>query len=377
MTFEPIRLDRVEFAAVVATPWTEWTFARLHATSGASADVELGSDRIVSRLLADQVSVLRGAAIAGEADVITMLGVDEARLKDSLSSATAMGALRSGVIILQAMENGITLTERLGGKSQVSVPLYANINRSLFATRRTVADFAKAAERAVTDGFRAVKCAPFDEVGSHHRSKEAVRQAEMGIRRVAAVRAAVGPSVAVMVDCHGRFDIDSAVIVGDKLGELGIEWFEEPIRPNRDPFGSAQIASRVPMTVAGGEMGYGKELFASLIRNGAVNVIMPDVMYCGSVSVAVRAGIAAVNTGSGVSLHSPSGPVSLLTGGHATAAISGAMPLEHAVHEVDWRADLLTPPERIEHGRLQLPPSPGLGANLNWDLLRRIGRVWK
>ena len=107
-----------------------------------------------------------------------------------------------------------------------------------------------------------------------------------------------------------------------------------------------------------------------------MKIIMPDVKYCGGAAVAARAGRAAIDAGGGVSLHSPSGPVSLLASGHVTASVAGAMPLEHAVHEADWRADLLSPPERVENGRLHLPPGAGLGAGLDWDELRRRGRAW-
>jgi len=130
------------------------------------------------------------------------------------------------------------------------------------------------------------------------------------------------------------------------------------------------------MTVAGGEMGYGEEVFADLIEWKAVEVIMPDVMFCGGAAVAARSGRAAIIKGGGVSLHSPSGPVSLLTGGHVTASIPGAMALEHAVHEAEWRADLLTPAERVEDGCLHLPSAAGLGAELDWEFLRQVGRVW-
>ena len=375
MTSDPVRLHSVESATVVVTPWTEWTFARLRAVSGASADVEITTAGDVARLVAEQVDVLKGAAIPGEADVPRLLGVDERRLSGDLPLATAVSALRTGVSIIQAVEDGITLTEALGGEPPRSVPLYANVNRGLFASQRTPADFAEAAERAVTEGFSAVKCAPFDEVTSDDGSGEAVRQARSGIQRVAAIRDSVGPNVTLMVDCHGRFDIESAVIVAEELAELGIGWFEEPVRPNVNPMGSARIAARVPMTVAGGEMGYGEGMFADLIASAAVRVIMPDVMFCGGAAVAARSGMAAIDAGGEVSLHSPSGPVSLLTGGHVTASVSGAMPLEHAVHEADWRGDLLIPPERVQDGRLRLSSSAGLGAELNWDLMRRIGRV--
>ena len=376
MKSDPVRLQSVEFASVVVTPWTEWAFARLRAARGAFADVEITADGDVVPLVAEMVDSLKGINIREEGDVPRLLGVDERRLRGDLAQATALSSLRTSVSIIQAVEEGRTLTERLGGEKRGSVQLYANINRGLFATSRTPADFTKAAERAVGEGFRAVKCAPFDEVAPGDDSDEAVRQARFGIQRVAAVREAVGLDVTLMVDCHGRFDVESAVVVAEELAELGVDWFEEPVRPNEHPADSARIAARVSMTVAGGEMGYGEEVFADLIERKAVEVIMPDVMFCGGAAVAARSGRAAIINGGGVSLHSPSGPVSLLTGGHVTASIPGAMALEHAVHETEWRADLLTPAERVEDGCLHLPSAAGLGAELDWEFLRRVGRVW-
>ena len=375
VTSDPVLLDSVEFGSVVATPRTEWTFARLRDARGASADVEITAGDPtagVARLLAEAVASLRGEAIAVESDVPGLLGLDGPRLRRDFAMATAVSALRTGVSVMQSMHDDVSLTEALGGETRASVPLYANINRGLFGTPRAPADFAMAAERAVREGFRAVKCAPFDEMSPG----SAVSRARPGIRRVAAVRDAVGPDVTLLVDCHSRFDVESAVIVAEELAGLGVDWFEEPVQPMEDPDGMARIASRVPVAVAGGEKGYGEELFADLVERGAVRIIMPDVKHCGGAAVASRAGRAAIDAGGGVSLHSPSGPVSLLASGHVTASMPGAMGLEHAVYEVDWRADLLSPPERVENGRLHIPPGVGLGAGLDWDELLRRGRVW-
>ena len=372
-----MRLDSVEFATIVVSPWTEWTFARLRAVGEASADVEIIADSDVVRLVGEQVDTLKGATLAGEADLPRKLGVDERRLKDDFALATSVSALRTGVSIIQAVEDGTSLTEALGGEPTDSVPLYANINRGLFATQRTPSDFAEAAERTVGEGFRAVKCAPFDEVSltmSPTKPSGRPGSAYSALLRSGTPWGRTFLSWSIVTVVSASFMM--AVIVAEELGELGVEWFEEPVRPNRDPAASARIAACVPMTVAGGEMGYGEELFADLIENASVKVIMPDVIFCGGAAVAARSGRAAIDAGGQVSLHCPSGPVSLLIGSHVTASMPGAMPLEHAVYEADWRADLLTPQERVEDGRLHLNPSPGLGAELNWGLLRRVGRVW-
>ena len=148
-----MRLNSVEFATVVVTPWTEWTFARLRAVGGAYADVEIIADSDVVRLVGEQVDTLKGATLAGEADLPRKLGVDERRLKDDFALATSVSALRTGVSIIQAVEDGTSLTEALGGEPTDSVPLYANINRGLFATQRTTSDFAEAAEANRGRGF--------------------------------------------------------------------------------------------------------------------------------------------------------------------------------------------------------------------------------
>ena len=85
MKSAPVRLQGVEFATVVVTPWTEWAFTRLRAEGGAFADVEMTADREVVRLVAEMFDSLKGVYIRGEADVPRLLGVDERRLRDDLA----------------------------------------------------------------------------------------------------------------------------------------------------------------------------------------------------------------------------------------------------------------------------------------------------
>ena len=162
-----------------------------------------------------------------------------------------------------------------------------------------------------------------------------------------------------------------------QLDQLDVGWFEEPLDPTKDAEGLALVARRVKMDIADGEGGYGQGFFAELLARGAAEIIMPDIQYCAGVAEAHRAAHKAVQSGHGVSLHSPSGPVSQLAGAHVTAAVPGALPLEHAVHEAPWRAELLSPPERIAGGRLWFPGGPGLGARLDHAVTSRYGRRWR
>ncbi len=207
--------------------------------------------------------------------------------------------------------------------------------------------------------------------------RAAVEAARIGIKRVAAIRSAIGSDVRLLVDCHRRFDVKSALIVAEELAKSDIGWFEEPVDTETEQDEMTEIAAKVSMPVAGGESLYEVEAFEELIKKGATHAIMPDVMFCGGASAAYRTSVLADRMGIGFSPHSPSGTVPLLTSGHVCAAAPKAMPLEHAVDEASWRHELLDPPERIEDSMLRIPPGPGLGATPNWSVIERRGRRWK
>ena len=377
---ERLKINRVRFAEVKASEVTTWTFVEVYDGEGTVATAEItcgGNTAEAVRLTAELVGRLRGHEIADEGDVEGMLGLAVSDMQANMALATAVSGLRTAVSDLRAQRRGITLTEELGGTPQESVLLYANVNRHLLTRDRSPVSFGRVAELAVSRGFGIVKCAPFDGVGPPSTRGEILDVARVGIERVAAVRAAVGDDVTVLVDCHSRFERHTAPLVAEQLAKSNIGWFEEPVEPTKDAEGLAEVAREVSMLTAGGESGYGREFFRAIVECGALNVVMPDVKYCGGLAEARAVGIAAMEAGGDVSLHSPSGPVSLIGGGHATAAMPGAIHLEHAVYEADWRAELVLPHERVEGGRLWMPDGAGLGAVLNEAVVERYGRYWE
>ena len=364
------------FASVPVAANTTWVFAVLSDGEGNSTTVEIGS-RPVADALGGLLSALEGDDVAGESEIESALGLTPAELRRDSTTGTAVSGIRTAAAQLSAMRQGVSLSAYLGARDGVdSVLLYANINRSLFATDRTPADFGRVAARAARAGFTTFKCAPFDEVSPPSSPDRILDDAAMGLDRVRAVRSAVGDGATVLVDCHSRFERDTAPVIADELAKLNVGWFEEPVQPRSDPDDLAAIARWARMPLAGGESGYGAEFFDSLLDGEAVSIVMPDIKHCGGAVEAVNIGRSARARGKGFSMHCPSGPISLLASGHATAALPDSLPLEHAVYEADWRAELITPPERVEGGRLWLTTGVGLGAELDWDLVRRFGRVW-
>ena len=390
---ETFTVSRVVFSAVSVRGGSEWVFVEVSDPDGCTGTAEISGPKATTEVpqkLAILAANLRGVPVSDEATIPDMLGLSVGSLRRNRVLATAVSGLRSAVLDAQARRAGVSLAEYLvgvlspskAGSRPRAVELYANINRSMRPdddgpVDRSPAAFARMAARARAAGFKTIKCAPFDEARAPFPSRGLPREARPGLERIAAVRDAIGGETTLLIDCHSRFDLQSALALEPELHALGVGWFEEPVDPIAYPDQLAQIRAVARMPVAGAEHGYGHALFESLIEGGSLDVVMPDVKYCGGAGEAASTGrlIESKRRGS-VSLHSPSGPISLLASAHVTAAFGGSLPLEHAIAEVPWRAEVIDPPERVENGSLVIPPGPGLGASLNHALLTACGRRW-
>ena len=348
---------------------TAWHFLEIqdgHGGFGLAEIVAQADGRDVLGAAARLADRLRGEALDSDRAVLEHLRLGEDDLVKDRVAASAVSSLRAAVADALARRAQLPLVEYLrmegglAGEVPDKVELYANINRSMLPDDYGPADrspdaFATAAATAVDAGFRTVKCAPFDECRSPFESTGLPPEADTGLERVRMVRQTIGDGVRLFIDCHSRFDIDSAIELGDELGSIGIDWFEEPVDPVRLTEDLLRIRDSVDLPFAGAEHGYGLSLFRSLIESEALDIVMPDVLHCGGPVEAFLIGceLESSNPGS-VSLHCPSGPVSLATSAHATAAFGNALPMEHAVNEVDWRAEVLEPRERVVDGHFEL-----------------------
>jgi galactonate dehydratase len=279
-------------------------------------------------------------------------------------AATAASAVEQALWDLRAQHEGVGLATLLGAAPEVeSVPLYANVNRA--TVDRSPAGFAANTARAVAEGFRSVKLAPFDEVAYGTPPDDRRRLAEPGLARVAAVRATVSPEVRVLVDCHCRFDVPSALEIAAALAELDVGWLEDPVPYEDGPEDVLAVRRAAPLPIATGERLIGAAAFVPFLEAGAADYYLPDVKHIGGIGELLKLAELSRDRGVWITPHNPSGPISTLASASALASVAHAAPLEFAWGEVAWRSSVLDPPERIEGGALVLPTGrPGLGARL-------------
>ncbi|MGE3267732.1 MAG: mandelate racemase/muconate lactonizing enzyme family protein [Chloroflexota bacterium] len=279
-------------------------------------------------------------------------------------AATAASAVEQALWDLRAQQEGLGLAALLGASPETrAVPLYANINRA--TVDRSPAGFAANAAQAVCEGFRTVKLAPFDEVVYDSLPGDRRRLAETGLARVAAVREAVGLEIRVLVDCHWRFDVASALSVGAALAELGVGWQEDPVPYEDGPEDTLAVRRASALPIATGERLISAAAFEPFLAVGAAEYYLPDVKHIGGIGELLKLAAASKDRGVWITPHNPSGPISTLASASALASVPHAAPLEFAWGEAAWRPEVLDPPERTEGGALVLPSGqPGLGARL-------------
>jgi len=372
-----LRVTGLELLPVRATDRTVWLFVRLRTDRGLTGLGEASdafgfantTKQDAARMEAELGAFFR--LVEGKSPLDIGLYRDQgetAARKGGLISATAFSAIEQALWDLAGKALEVPTCTLFGGRVRTTLPTYANVNR---ATRpRTPAGFATAARMAVGDGFRAVKAAPFDGFPPPGSPAAAIDAAvEEGIASIAAMREAIGTGVELMVDCHSFFDVPLAVSVAKRLEPYRLAWYEEPVPPER-VVETRDIRRQIQQPMAGGEILFGVAGFAPLSRNRTVDVIMPDVKHCGGLLELTRIAAVAETDSVTVAPHNPSGPVSTAASVQVCAVLKNFRLLELQWGEVDWRPDVLSPPERFVDGAIRVPDSPGFGVELNEQIVR-------
>jgi L-alanine-DL-glutamate epimerase-like enolase superfamily enzyme len=186
-------------------------------------------------------------------------------------------------------------------------------------------------------------------------------------QRVKAVRQALGDAIDIMTDANCAWSLGTAKYWGNRLGELGVRWLEEPMHPF-DVKAHAELARSIPVPIAVGETIYTRYAFRDFIEAGAVHVVQADATKLTGLDewldVASMAGTASLpvipHTNVQQKLH-----VQLAM---ATPAV---LMVENCYESI---ADIWEEPIGVKNGFYDLPAEPGVGLKLT-DAAAKATRV--
>lgn len=366
-----MRITAIEPLVIHVNHRGDWLFVLVHTDAGITGLGEASHSH--NDALAVAALTYFGQLLHGhdprqiEGALLKMQRVDAGRVGN-----TALSGIEQALWDIVGQELGVPVHRLFGGALQTKLRLYANINRHV--QERTPAGFATAARQAADEGFTAIKLAPFDELSGPDHVRTGPQAAwRTGVARVAAVRAAIGDSVELAVDCHGRMDASEARTVAAAMADLNLFWYEEPV-PDTHIDDLVAITGSIPMPTASAESIYGMLGFRPFLTQRVVDVLMPDVKHNGGLATTKAIAAAAQMNQLLIAPHNPAGPVATASTAQVISTVPNFYILEFAWGEVDWRAELLQPAERIEDGYLVLSQEPGIGHQLNPALVAAHSR---
>ena len=282
------------------------------------------------------------------------------------ATACALSGIEQALYDLQGQVAGVPTYQLFGGKLRNTVRNYANINRS--TEKRDPAGFAAMAASAREAGLDAIKLASFDGIRDTKTPAEFEKYTQLGIDCVRAVREVMGDEGDVLVDAHSNFDLELGLDLARRLEPLNLFWLEEVSRPLEN---LAAINQAAKMPTAGGESLFGLEQNHEYIVAGAVDILMPDVKYCGGMLELKKIAAMAEAAGLPVAPHGPASPVGNMAAAHVCVGLPNSLILEFSHGEVPWRAELVDPPEVLDKGHLAVSERPGLGIRINESVAKR------
>ncbi len=172
---------------------------------------------------------------------------------------------------------------------------------------------------------------------------------------IAAVRDAVGPDMALMVDFNQGLHIGEALERCHAIDDLGLAWIEEPLVYD-NLRGHAQLAQELKTPIQIGENFYGPRALYTALEMKACDYVMPDFMRIGGVTGWLRA--AAIAGAAGI-------PVSTHLYPEVAAHVMRVTETDHWLVWQHWADAILERPYEVRDSALHLPNVPGVG--LAWD----------
>lgn len=186
---------------------------------------------------------------------------------------------------------------------------------------------------------------------------------------VARARRELGDEITIYADANGSYDAARAVEIGTLLEDHGIGFFEEPC-PFDDYAQTREVAAALTIPVAGGEQEASFARFRELVDTRVVDIVQPDPVNTGGLIRALRVARLAADAGRPVVIHAPkAGPLASYML-HLASIAPGLGPYQEFGASLP-KAGWFTPALEVSNGHVEVPTGPGLGIEIDPDLLRK------
>jgi len=327
----------------------------------------------------------------------TLIGNDPLNINklhyDHLWSMQGLGAgVELALWDINGKKLGIPMHQLLGGKIRDNIRMYCDCHAGAFWTGEGYARrwkevretakldpvyepeaYVEMAKRVVAEGFTAIK---FDvdvanpwKMDVFDRSISR-REHEHIITVVEKVRQAIGPYVDLAIDLHGSFNMADALRICKDVEHLDLLWLEDPVRwewGNVDAM--AKICMQTETPICTGEILYGSKMHRELIVKQACDLLEPDIPHSGGAIEIRRIAELAEMYYMSIAPHNMDSTITAIAAVHICSTIPNFLALEYHSHNIPLWSNMLNLKNPIQQGYITVPDSPGLGIELDEQVI--------
>jgi L-alanine-DL-glutamate epimerase-like enolase superfamily enzyme len=242
---------------------------------------------------------------------------------------------------------------RLLGTCKESVPVYGST-----AYHETTEEYAEEAIRFKEMGWQAHKIHPHGDP-------------QMDIKISQAVREAVGPDMKLMLDSMWAYKYADALRVGRAIEELDFYWYEDPL-VEEDIYNYVKLNQKLDIPIMSTEYAPGHFYgMTPWITQYATAILRSDVAVTGGITPLVRLCHMAEGFNMMCEIHHGGNSLNNVANLHVTMAVPNCEFYEFFPCTGANVYGLVTDIEFDENGMVHAPTEPGLGYEIDWDLVKR------
>jgi L-alanine-DL-glutamate epimerase-like enolase superfamily enzyme len=204
---------------------------------------------------------------------------------------------------------------------------------------------------------------------------------------VAAVRDVIGYDVPLAADHFGRLTVNDCIRYARAFEPYQLAWAEDMLQVRHLGYGGdapgdwrayKEIKESTTTPQALGESLFGlEEGFKDFIDHRAIDIVHPDPLTAGGLRETRRIADYASLHGIATAIHFAGSPVGCMASVHVIATLKDFLAMENHAVDIPWWGDLVTgvPKPIVNRGYIQVPDTPGLGVELNEEVVKQHLRV--
>lgn len=294
---------------------------------------------------------------------------------------SAMSAIDTALWDIKAKRYGVPLYKLLGGKTNEKLRTYASQLQFDWGPEAMKlvdpADYAKAAEKALKEGYDSVKVNPmfYDKNGNTlYDLTKIIKPDLLNLvkARMQAIRDVVGDNVDIMLECHSLLGVTTSIQVGQQIAEeFNCFFMEEPVNYVNSALHD-KLSAKLNVPIAAGERLYLRHGMRPYLEGQTVDVLQPDIGLCGGVTEAKKICDYADMYDVQIQAHVCGGPVATAVSLHLETAIPNFLIHEHHTYALkSWNRELCVQDYQPINGFMTAPELPGIGIDLNDEILSK------